>query len=825
MRSILLLVHRIPYPPNKGDKIRSYHLLRYLSRRYRVFLGAFVDDPFDLQYEAKVRELCAGVHLVTMSPRARRLASLRGLVTGEALSQPYYRDGGLQQWVDETLVHEGIDTVVVFSSTMSQFVDGARHAGLRRVADFVDVDSDKWRQYARRAGSGPRAWVYGREATRMLAFERRVAAQFDATLFVTKAEADLFRSLAPECAGKVGHYENGVDTDYFDPSLPYENPYPPGGPVMVFTGAMDYWPNAEAVTWFSDEVMPLVLAQSPQARFAIVGSNPTEDVKALGRRPGIIVTGRVPDVRPYLRHADVAVAPLRIARGIQNKVLEALAMARPVVCTGPAAEGLHDSPLIAQSTADDAEGVARMALERIGAADCPMHRALVLEHYSWESHLEAVGALIDGAGHADEATGSDDATGAVGGVGTGDVASERPGPRIIVYSSLFPSAAAPTAGTFIRERMFRVAQRLPLAVVAPQPWSPFDPLVRLLRKSFRPQAVAFEVMDGVEVHRPRVLSIPGVFKRWDGWLMALGSQTCVRRLRDRMGANLIDAHFLYPDGWAATQLGKRLGLPVTITLRGSKDAGLVGTDRERCLVHAMQDAVRLFAVSDSIKRDVAQRLGVPDQKVMVVGNGVDLALFEPVNRSLARVRLGLSNDAKVIIGVGNLVEGKGFQRIIPLLPTLKDRFGDVVLLIVGGGSTHGDMRVELEALAMRLGVTNSVRFCGRQLPSDLKWFYGAADVFALATAYEGWANVFLEAMACGLPVVSTKVGGNAQVVRDATVGALVGYWDAGAFVQALQDALVKNWDRDAIVAYANENGWAPRIDMLVNEFNGLVRHT
>ena len=181
MQSVLLLVHRIPYPPNKGDKIRSYHLLRYLSSRYRVFVGAFVDDPFDLQYDGEVKALCEQAMLLPMNPTRRKIASLQGLATGEALSLPYYRDSRMQSWVDATLAREPIESVVVFSSTMAQFVDGPRYAHLNRIADFVDVDSDKWAQYAARA-SGVRRWVYRREAAALQVYERHVAQSFNAVM-------------------------------------------------------------------------------------------------------------------------------------------------------------------------------------------------------------------------------------------------------------------------------------------------------------------------------------------------------------------------------------------------------------------------------------------------------------------------------------------------------------------------------------------------------------------------------------------------------------------------------------------------------------------
>lgn len=394
-------------------------------------------------------------------------------------------------------------------------------------------------------------------------------------------------------------------------------------------------------------------------------------------------------------------------------------------------------------------------------------------------------------------------------------------PRVLVFSSLFPNASAPTAGVFIRERMFRVAKRMPLVVVAPQAWSPFDWAIRLLRPGFRPQGAAFEVMDGIEVHRPRALSFPGVLKRLDGRLMALSTIGCVRRIHRRFRATVIDAHFAYPDGFAAVTIGRRLGLPVTLSVRGSKDQMLLGTDREPALRETLHGAAQLIAVTESLVSGVGGPLGLPPERFTVVGNGVDLSRFEPMDRAAARARLGIAEDAKVIIGVGNLIPLKGFQRIIPLLPRLRRRHPKLVYLIVGGGGTQGDNSQQLAALAKQHGVADCVRLCGRQMPDDLKWYYSAADVFALATEFEGWANVFLEAMACGLPVVTTRVGGNPEVITSEAVGTLVDYWDDDAFAQALEQAFDRRWDTNRILAYARANDWVHRIDQLEAIFRSL----
>lgn len=394
--------------------------------------------------------------------------------------------------------------------------------------------------------------------------------------------------------------------------------------------------------------------------------------------------------------------------------------------------------------------------------------------------------------------------------------------RVLVFSSLFPSDAAPTAGTFIRERMMRVARRVPLVIVAPQPWSPLDGLIRLWRHSFRPQGKAFELIDGVEVHRPKYLSVPGVLKRFDGILMAWFSMRTVGELVTRFRPTVVDAHFLFPDGYAAMRLARRFSLPFTVTIRGSKDEWLIGTDRESRLRDVLQASNHLFAVSDALRRDVAIRLGTAAEKVTVIGNGVDTTRFARVDRQQVRNRLGIAPATRVIIGVGGLIERKGFHRIIPLLPAIRRVFPDLLYLIVGGGTTQDDMLPRLQRLAIDHGVQDIVRFCGPQVPDELRHFYSAADVFALATAHEGWANVFLEAMACGLPVVTTAVGGNAEVVRSPDLGRVVPFDDPQAFRTALEEALASAWDREAIVAYARANDWKPRIDVLVENLRTVA---
>lgn len=395
MEPLLFLVHRIPFPPNKGDKVRSFHLLEFLAARYRVHLGTFVDTPDDLIHVPRLADYCASSKVATLQPLRARIRSVRGLLTGEPLTLAYYHDDLLAAWVRQVIAEHRITKVVVFSSAMAQYVTGI--PGLRVVVDFVDVDSAKWDQYAR-----TRAWplsrIFEREGKRLLAFERSVAKASSGSLFVTPAEVELFRRLAPECGPKVGCAQNGVDTKYFSPAHELPNPYRADEEPIAFTGAMDYWPNIDAVRWFVREALPAIVAARPRVCFYIVGMQPSGAVQALGREGRIIVTGRVPDVRPYLKHARVVVAPLRVARGVQNKVLEAMAMARPVVVSAVAAAGLSARRGVDLAQAESAQEfvdqtIALMDPARsrtVGAAA----RARVLTDYDWATNLAPFDELL-----------------------------------------------------------------------------------------------------------------------------------------------------------------------------------------------------------------------------------------------------------------------------------------------------------------------------------------------------------------------------------------------------------------------------------------------
>lgn len=391
MGDILFLAHRIPYPPDRGDKIRSWHLLKHLSGLARCHLACFADDEADAAHLPALREALGGrlgqAH-VEVRRVSRPLAALRALAGRKPLSLALFDGPALAGFVRRLVAGGGIDAVFAFSGQMARFVP----AGPRFVMDFVDVDSAKFANYAR-TGPLPLRWIHAREARLLAAFERDVAARADAGLFVSEAEADLFRARARLPGADIRALSNGIDVDHFHPSVA-PAAVPGEGPLIVFTGQMDYRPNVEAAAHFARAVLPRLR----QARFAVVGRDPAPAVRALaGER--VIVTGAVPDVRPWIAAADVVAAPLGIARGIQNKVLEAMAMGRPVVASSAAFEGIEARPgaelVVADGDAAQASAIAALLADPARAAAIGAAARLRMERsYRWEARLAPLAALI-----------------------------------------------------------------------------------------------------------------------------------------------------------------------------------------------------------------------------------------------------------------------------------------------------------------------------------------------------------------------------------------------------------------------------------------------
>lgn len=395
---ILFLCHRIPFPPDRGDKIRSYHLLKRLADIAPVHVGCFADDARDMGFAEEMAALTAG-QCVLMRDRSKLVAGITGLVKRQPLLVSLFDDPRLHAWVARTLAERPIRAVLAYSAQMAHFVP-ALPEDTRFLMDFVDLDSAKYSTYGAQ-GTGPMAWINRREGRVLLDFERRTAARADISSFVSEAEAALFREASGLPASRVVAIDNGVAVDMFDPEAAFEAIDKGQGPLLVFTGQMNYRPNVEAVESFARETLPAIRAAHPKARFAIVGRDPSPAVQALERLPGVIVTGSVPDVRGWLAAADIVVAPLRIARGVQNKVLEAMAMARPVVASPQAAEGIDAQAgehlvVAADPAREAAEVIALLGDPARAAALGRAARARVEARYRWSATLARLPDLLFG---------------------------------------------------------------------------------------------------------------------------------------------------------------------------------------------------------------------------------------------------------------------------------------------------------------------------------------------------------------------------------------------------------------------------------------------
>lgn len=397
MKHAVLIAHRFPYPPDKGDRIRTWNLVTALSRHYTVHVGAFMHEPASAERLRMVESACKGrCHFEPVSGLVGKARALVGLATGEPLSVRFLASAAMRRWVDDIAAEVRPELAVASASTVATYA--ARIGAPKTVLDLVDVDSDKWRQYAA-TQRGAAAWLYAREAAKLLEFERALIAQFDASLLTTPHEVATMRALVPGHGARIHHFGNGVDHAYFSPDRGYADPYPPGTKAIVLTGSLDYWPNIDAAVWFAREALPLVRARAPDATFYAVGHNPAADVVSLGTRAGVQIVGGVPDIRPYLAHAAAVVAPLRVARGVQNKVLEAMAMARPVVTTSKVMQGILATPAVELLVADEPDAFAASVLAALDGRVPAMGaaaRARILADYSWATQYDRLDAIIAG---------------------------------------------------------------------------------------------------------------------------------------------------------------------------------------------------------------------------------------------------------------------------------------------------------------------------------------------------------------------------------------------------------------------------------------------
>jgi sugar transferase (PEP-CTERM/EpsH1 system associated) len=381
---VLYLTHRVPYPPDKGDRIRNFHLLRQLAKRGRVWLGCLADEAVTADALAALHELCEKLAIVPTDRFARCARAGSSLLSGRSLSEGMFSAAKLRRTIREWTSLTRFQAAVVSASSLAPYL---REEALRRtpaIVDLVDVDSQKWLDFAS-ASAWPKNWLYRVEAARIRKLEMELPNWASAVSVVSRAEADLCDSFAGAGAATVA--SNGVDLDYFQPSDRKLDL------ACVFVGAMDYLPNIDGALWFAREVWPSLRSKYPGAEFRIVGRNPAKAVEELRKVPGVTVTGSVQDVRPFVSSASVVVVPLRLARGIQNKVLEAMAMGKAVVAASGALAALKTEPgkhLLAASTAKEwIDAVNGLFSHPVRCRDLGVAaRQFVEQHHHWEHCLE-----------------------------------------------------------------------------------------------------------------------------------------------------------------------------------------------------------------------------------------------------------------------------------------------------------------------------------------------------------------------------------------------------------------------------------------------------
>jgi polysaccharide biosynthesis protein PslH len=388
---ILFLCHRFPYPPNEGGKIRAFNMLRHLNERHSVVVASLAHSQQELQTGKDLQSYCQEVVAEIVPQSLRWARAARALATSTPSSVAYFYSPRLQQKIADAWQSGSFNVLWVHCAFMAQYVPSL--SGGFRVLDYADIDSAKWLAYARRRAF-PLSWGYGLESRKLRHFEKEVARHFQHFTVTTAGELEEFQSFGIDAPCTI--IPNGVDLDYFKP----QPNQPSVAPVLAFLGRMDYFPNVDGVLYFAKEILPLIRRVVPDVKFRIIGSNPTAPVRGLASILGVSVTSFVSDVRTYLRDAAVAVVPLRISRGTQNKILESLAMGIPTVATGMAARGVQAVPGRDFLVADTPQEFAQRVIELLkspafGAAMARTARAHLEVTHSWSAALHRMDTILE----------------------------------------------------------------------------------------------------------------------------------------------------------------------------------------------------------------------------------------------------------------------------------------------------------------------------------------------------------------------------------------------------------------------------------------------
>lgn len=387
---ILYVCHRFPFPPKRGGKIRPFNMIRHLSQRHEVSVCSLARSAAEAEEGRGIQPHCARFEMAVVSNPVQTARMVARLPTPVPSSMGYFYSPGLARKVDALLAGERFDLIFVHCSSVAQYVEKVH--GIPKILDFGDMDSQKWLEYVNYK-SFPLSMGYWLEGTKLVREEKRLARCFDLCTATTRAEWETLESYGTGVSSDW--FPNGVDADFFKPD---GEGYDPN--TISFIGRMDYYPNQEAMFRFCDEVWPLLKSRRPEMKLLIVGADPIPAVQKLGERPGITVTGSVPDVRPYILRSAAMVAPLNIARGTQNKILEAMAMGVPVVSSRIAAGGVDAAAeehfLVADSAQEYAEAIARIIeqpaeRERLARAG----RERMLSHHAWPRSMERLDTILD----------------------------------------------------------------------------------------------------------------------------------------------------------------------------------------------------------------------------------------------------------------------------------------------------------------------------------------------------------------------------------------------------------------------------------------------
>jgi sugar transferase (PEP-CTERM/EpsH1 system associated) len=375
---ILFLSHCVPNPPNKGEKIRAFHEIAHLAADHRVHLACLARNQAEIRDAEQMRDRCASVSVELLRPKRALAGATLRFALGESLTASFYRNGHLARRVAALAQEVRLDATVVYSAAMAPYAP----AGVPAVLDLVDVDSEKWFEYAR--VRRPRS-LFAMEGRRLRRIEVEHGSRAACSILTTRNELELFQGFSPDCRSRF--LENGVDFDYFDPAAVPVDASLSSRRFLVFVGAMNYYPNADAALWFAGSVFPQLRQQIPGLELLIVGRDPTAAVRSLVNAPGVQVTGSVSDVRPYLRASIAAVAPLRIARGIQNKVLEALAMGKPVLASAAVCRTLEPAPY-GVIRCDSPSDYVRAAMDLPATAE--RIRAGAQQRFRWDRNMQVL---------------------------------------------------------------------------------------------------------------------------------------------------------------------------------------------------------------------------------------------------------------------------------------------------------------------------------------------------------------------------------------------------------------------------------------------------